>query len=80
LGVPKSEVQFIAGGGVFQPIIVLNRTPVAGETSLGHSKTPRARATEDLPNVIDLFSQMPPQPMGDEVLSLSSTFWSIGIV
>jgi hypothetical protein len=40
LGVPKSEVQFIAGGVMFQPIIVLNRTPVAGETSLGHSKTP----------------------------------------
>jgi hypothetical protein len=73
-------MQFMAGGGVFQPVIDLSRTPAAGETSSGHNKTPRARATEDLPDAADLFGQMPTQPTGDEVLSLSSTFWSIGVV
>jgi hypothetical protein len=33
-------MQFTSGGGVFQPIIDLNRMPVAGETSSGHSKAP----------------------------------------
>jgi hypothetical protein len=43
LGVPMSptpEMQFMAGGGMFQPIIDLNRTPIAGETSSWHSKAP----------------------------------------
>jgi hypothetical protein len=74
LGVPTSpEVQFTAGGGAFQPVIDLNRTPVAGETSFGHIKAPRARAAEDLPDAADLFSHMPTQPMFDEVLSWSCT-------
>jgi hypothetical protein len=41
----------MAGGGVFQPVIDLNRTPVAGDKSSGHSKAPRARAAEDLPDI-----------------------------
>jgi hypothetical protein len=52
-------VQFTAGGGAFQPVIELNRTPIAGETSSGHSKAPRVRAAEELPNAADLFGQMP---------------------
>jgi hypothetical protein len=39
-----------------------------GDTSSGHIKAQRARAAEDLPDVADLFGQMPTQPMGDEVL------------
>jgi hypothetical protein len=34
------EVQFMTGSGAFQPVIDLNRTPVAGDTSSGHSKAP----------------------------------------
>jgi hypothetical protein len=63
----------MAGGGAFQPVIDLNRTPVAGDTSSRHNKAPRARAIEDLPDTDDLFGQMPTQPMGDEVLPWSST-------
>jgi hypothetical protein len=63
-------VAFTADGGAFQPIIDLNRTPVAGDTLFGHSKAPRARAADDLPDVADLFGQMPTQPMFDEVLPL----------
>jgi hypothetical protein len=74
LDVPtSSEVQFIAGSGVFQPVIDLNRTPIAGDTSSGHSKAPRVCAMEDLPDATDLLGQMPTQPMGDEVLPWSST-------
>jgi hypothetical protein len=74
LGVLTSpEVQFMAGGDVFQPVIDLNRTPVVGDTSSGHSKAPRARAPADLPDATGLFGQMPTQPMGDEVLPWSST-------
>jgi hypothetical protein len=54
LGVPMSPLsvmQFTAGGGAFQPVIDLNRTPVADETLSGHIKTPRARAAEDLPGM-----------------------------
>jgi hypothetical protein len=69
----SSEVQFMAGGGAFQPVIDLNRTLVAGDTSPGHSKAPRACSMEDLPDATDLFGQMPTQPMGDEVLPWSST-------
>jgi hypothetical protein len=31
-------VAFTVDGGVFQPVIDLNRTLVAGDTSSGHSK------------------------------------------
>jgi hypothetical protein len=37
LGVPAA---FTADGGAFQPVIDLNRMPVAGDTSSGHSKAP----------------------------------------
>jgi hypothetical protein len=37
LGVPTAST---ADGGAFQPIIDLNRTPVAGDTTSGHSKAP----------------------------------------
>jgi hypothetical protein len=58
--VPTSpEVQFTVGGGAFQPIIDINRTPVVGETSSEHNKATRARAAEDLPDAADLFIQMP---------------------
>jgi hypothetical protein len=57
-----------ADGGVFQPVIDLSRMPVAGDTLSGHSKAPRARAADDLPDAADLFGQMPTQPMVDEVL------------
>jgi hypothetical protein len=74
LGVPTyPEVQFMADGGALQSVIDLNRTPIAGDTSSGHSKAPRARAPEDLPDMADLFGQMPTQPTGDEVLPWSST-------
>jgi hypothetical protein len=33
-------MQFTSGGGAFEPIIDLNRTPVVGDTSSGHSKAP----------------------------------------
>jgi hypothetical protein len=61
----------MADGGVFQPVIDLNCTPVAGGTSPGHSKAPRARAADDLPDVADLFGQMSTQPMFDEVPPLA---------
>jgi hypothetical protein len=64
----------MAGGGAFQPAIDLNRTPVAGKTSSGHSKAPRAHATEDPPDAADLFDQMSAQPVFDEVLPWSCTF------
>jgi hypothetical protein len=74
LGVPTSlEVEFMAGRGAFQPSIDLNRTPVAGDTSSRNSKAPQARALEDLPDMADLFGQMPTQPLGDKVLPWSST-------
>jgi hypothetical protein len=69
---PSSEMQFMAAGGAFPPAIDLNRMPVAGESSSGHNKDPRARAAEDLPDAFDLFGQMPTQPMVDEVLPWSS--------
>jgi hypothetical protein len=65
----------MAGGDAFEPVIDLNRTPIVGDTSSGHIKAQRARAAEDLPDVADLFGQMPTQPMGDEVLPWSSTFF-----
>jgi hypothetical protein len=51
-------VWFTADGGTFQPVIDLNRTPVAGNTSSGHSKAPRARAANDLPDTAALFGQI----------------------
>jgi hypothetical protein len=42
-----------------EPIIDLNRTPVAGNITSGHSKAPRARAADDLPDAANLFGQMP---------------------
>jgi hypothetical protein len=65
-------MQFMTAGGAFLPIIDLNRMPMAGESLLGHSKAPRARSAEDLPDTSDLFGQMPTQPMVDEVLPCSS--------
>jgi hypothetical protein len=74
LGVPTlSEAQFTVGGGPFQPAIDLNRTPVVGDTSSGHSKAPRGRAAEDLPDAANLFGQIPSQPMVDEVPPWSRT-------
>jgi hypothetical protein len=67
IGIP---VAFTADGGAFQPIIDLNRMHVAGDTSSGQSKDPRACAADDLPNAANLFGQMPMQPMFDEVLPL----------
>jgi hypothetical protein len=57
------------GRGACLPVM-----PVAGESSSGHIKTPRARAPEDLPDTANLFGQMPMQPMVDEVLPWSSPF------
>jgi hypothetical protein len=74
LGVPSPEVHFMVVGGMCSAVIDLNRTPVAGESSSGHNKTPRARALEDLPDAADRFRQMPTQPMVDEVLPWSSPF------
>jgi hypothetical protein len=48
LGIPAA---FTADGRVFQPVIDLNHTLVAGDTSSGHSKAPRARAADDLDGV-----------------------------
>jgi hypothetical protein len=80
LSVPKSsDMQFMGGRGAFQPVIDLNRTPVAGDTSSGHSKAPRVRATEDLPDAAVLFGQMPTQPKGDEVLH-GLLPWPISVV
>jgi hypothetical protein len=74
LGVPTlSEAQFTVGGGMFHPAIDLNRTPIAGDTSSGHSKAPRARVAEDLPDAANLFGQMPSQPMVDKVPPWSCT-------
>jgi hypothetical protein len=77
LGVPTS---FTMDGGAFQPVIDLNRTPVAGDTSSGHSKAPRARAADDLPDAADLFGQMLTQPMFDEVLPLVLYFGPLAFV
>jgi hypothetical protein len=74
LGVPSPKMYFMAAGGACLPVINLNHMHVAGESSLGHIKTPRARAPEDLPDAADLFGQMPTQPMVDEVLPWSSPF------
>jgi hypothetical protein len=72
-------VLFTTDGGAFQPVIDLNRTPTAGETSSGHSKAPRARAADDLPDAADLFGQMLTQPMFDEVPP-GLVLWSIGFI
>jgi hypothetical protein len=77
LGVPA---EFAVDGGAFQPVIGLNRTPVAGDASSGHSKAPRARAADDLPDAADLFGQMPSQPMFDEVLPLVLCFGPLASV
>jgi hypothetical protein len=77
LGVPA---EFATDGGTFQPVIDLNRTPVAGDASSGHSKAPRARAADDLPDAADLFGQMPTQPMFDEVLPLVLCFGPLAFV
>jgi hypothetical protein len=61
-------MQFMTAGGAFLPVIDLNHTPMAGESLLGHTKAPQARAAEDLPDASDMFGQMPTQPMVDEVL------------
>jgi hypothetical protein len=74
-----SEVRFTTDGGAFQPVVDLNHTLVAGDTSSGHSKTPRAHAAEDLPDAVDLFGQMPTQPMFDEVPP-GLLLWSIGFI
>jgi hypothetical protein len=77
LGVPA---EFVADSGAFQPIIDLNRTPVAGDVSSEHNKAPRARATDDLPDAADLFGQMSSQPMFDEVLPLVLCFGPLASV
>jgi hypothetical protein len=64
----------MAAGGAYPPFIDLNHTPVEGDSSLRHTKVPRARAAEDLPDAFGLFGQMPTQPMADEVLPWSSSF------
>jgi hypothetical protein len=66
--------------GVFQPVSNLNRTPVAGNTSSEHSKAPRARAADDLPDAAGLFGQMPSQPMFDQVLPLVLCFGQLASV
>jgi hypothetical protein len=71
---------FTADSGVFQPIIDLNRMPVAGDTSSGHSKAPRACAADDLPDAADLFGQMPMQPMFDEVPLLVLYFGPLAFI
>jgi hypothetical protein len=48
--------------------------PVAGDASSEHSKAPRPRAADDLPDAADLFGQMPSQAMFDEVLPLVLCF------
>jgi hypothetical protein len=70
----------MADGGAFQPVIDLNRTPVAGDTTSGHSKAPRARAADDLPDAANLFGQMPMHHMVDEVLSLILHFGMLAFV
>jgi hypothetical protein len=75
LGVPAA---FTADGGAFQPVIDLNRMPTAADTSSGHSKAPRAHATDDLPDAADLFGQTPTPPMFDEVLPLVSHIGPFG--
>jgi hypothetical protein len=66
--------------GAFHPIIDLNRTPVAGDGSSGHSKAARACAADDLPDAADLFCEMPSQPMFDEVLPLVLCFGPLASV
>jgi hypothetical protein len=81
LGVPaESEVRFMADGGAFHPVIDLNRTPVVGDTSSEHSKAPRARAADDLPDAADLFGLMPTQPMFDEVPPLALYFGPLAFI
>jgi hypothetical protein len=63
------EINSMAAGGASPPIIDLNRTLAAGDSSSEHSKAPRARAAADLPDAADLFGQMPTQLTADEVLS-----------
>jgi hypothetical protein len=75
-----SKVRFTANGGAFQPVIDLNRTPVAGDTSFGHNKAPRARAADDLHDAADLFGQMPTQPMFDEVPPLALYFGPLAFI
>jgi hypothetical protein len=77
LGVPAAST---ADGGAFQPIIDLNRTPVVGDTTSGHSKAPRARAADDLTDAANLFGQMPTQHMVDEVLPLILHFGLLAFV
>jgi hypothetical protein len=73
-------VWFTADGGAFQPVIDLNRTPVACNTSSGHSKDPRARAADDLPDTANLFGQIPTQPMFDEVPPLALYFGRLAFI
>jgi hypothetical protein len=68
LGVPSPEMHFRAAGAKYPPVNDLNCMPVAGETSFGHNKAPRAHTPEDLPDAFHLFGQMPTHPMVDEVL------------